>query len=116
VSRADARLRLLVPLVPSVALTGATMLLLSGVVAAVLQLRELAELWATDWGRYVALKSILATVIVALGALNWRRRGPRLREADGVAPLRRTLLIELGIAALLLLVTALLVVTPLPGE
>ena len=80
------------------------------------QLRELAELWATDWGRYVALKGILATVIVALGALNWRRRGPRLGETDGVASLRRTLLIELGVAALLLLVTALLVVTPLPGE
>ena len=113
---ADARLSMLVPLVPRVALPGAALLLVSGVTSAVLHLREPSDLWRVEWGRYVLIKTVLAIAIVALGAVNWRRLGPRLPEADGVPPLRRSLLIELGVSALLLLVTATLVVTPLPGE
>ncbi len=114
--RTDARLALLVPLVPRVALPGAALLLASGVTATVLHLTTLDDLWRTEWGRYVLAKAVLIVVILALAALNWRRLGPRVQEASGVAPLRRALLIELGVAALLLLVTAVLVVTPLPGE
>lgn len=113
---ADARLRLLVPLVPPIALTGAALLVTSGVVSSVLQLRSVEELWSTTWGRYVLLKALLVLGIMALGAVNWRRLGPRLHEMRGVPALRRSLLIELGLAAIVLVITALLVVTPLPGE
>ncbi len=113
---ADARLRLLVPLIPPVALTGAALLLASGVISTVLGLRELNELWTTAWGRYVSIKVVLVGCITALGALNWRRLGRRLDALTGVKALRKSLLIELGIAALVLMVTALLVVTGLPGE
>ncbi len=113
---ADARLRLLVPLIPPVALTGAVLLLISGVISTVLGLRELNELWTTEWGRYVSIKVALVACIVALGALNWRRLGKRLDALTGVKALRKSLLTELGIAALVLMVTALLVVTGLPGE
>ncbi len=115
-SLADARLRLLVPLVPPVALSGAALVTVSGVVSSVLQLRAVGDLWGTEWGRYVLLKGGLLLVIMALGALNWRRLGPRLQQTNGVPALRRSLLTEVGLAAVLLLVTAVLVVTPLPGE
>ena len=115
-SDAETRLRLLVPLVPRVALSGAAVLTSSGVVASVLNLRDVRDLWSSDWGRYVLLKAILVVFIASLGAINWRRLGPRLHE-DGVGQtLRRSLLIELAAAAIVLVVTALLVVTPLPGE
>ncbi len=113
---ADARLRQLVPLVPPIALSGAALLTTSGVVSSVLQLRAVRDLWETEWGRYVVLKAGLLLTIMILGALNWRRLGPRLRTATGVPALRRSLLIELALAAVVLVVTAILVVTPLPGE
>jgi putative copper export protein len=73
-------------------------------------------LWSSAWGRYVLLKAVLAAVIVVLGAVNWRRLGPRLRQVAGTQALQRALWSEVGLAAAVLLVTALLIVTPLPGE
>jgi putative copper export protein len=115
-SQADARLRLLVPLVPPLALPGATMLLASGVLATVLKLTDVRELWTETWGRYVLVKTVLVLLVVALGAVNWRRLGPRLAQLDGVPALRKSLVTELLLALLVLLITAVLVVTPLPGE
>ena len=115
-ARADARLRVLVPLVPPIALPGAALLIGSGVVATAMHLQSLSDLWLTEWGRYVSAKTVLVSVIVALGALNWRRLGPRLAEGTGVSSLRKSLVIELLLALLVLIITAVLVVTPLPGE
>jgi putative copper export protein len=115
-TRAAARIRLLVPLIPPVALPGAALLIASGVIASWLHLRTLDDLWRDAWGRYVLAKAIAATIIVALGALNWQRLGRRLKEASGVVSLRRALTAELLLALLILVITAILVVTPLPGE
>ena len=115
-AHADVRLRTLVPLVPPIALPGAALLIGSGVIASVLHLRGLSDLWREDWGRYVLAKSIGVGVIVALGALNWRRIGPRMAQGASSAVLRKSLAAELVIALLILLVTAILIVTPLPGE
>ena len=112
----DARLRLLVPWVPRVALPGAALLLSSGVLSGLLRLRALDDLWTSEWGRYVFAKAALACVIVGLGAVNWRNRGPLLDTNEGPAALRRTLILELALAALVLLITAILVVTTPPGE
>jgi putative copper export protein len=114
--RADSTLRALVPLVPPLALTGATMLIASGITSTVLHLRSLSDLWTEAWGRFVLIKSVLIFVISALGARNWRRLGRQMDDARGVEALRTALVTELIVSALLLLVTALLVVTPLPGE
>jgi putative copper export protein len=74
------------------------------------------ELWTETWGRYVLVKTVLVLLVVALGAVNWRRLGPRLAQLDGVPALRKSLVTELLLALLVLLITAVLVVTPLPGE
>ena len=115
-ARADARLRVLVPLVPPIALPGAALLIGSGVLASVLHLRAVADLWSDEWGRYVLAKTIAAFAIVMLGALNWRRLGPRMATGNGTRSMRTSLLTELTIGLLILLITAVLVVTPLPGE
>ncbi|MBC7844810.1 MAG: CopD family protein [Gemmatimonadaceae bacterium] len=115
-ARADARLRALVPLVPPLALTGAVLLIVSGVVATVMHLQAVSDLWLVAWGRYVLAKTVLVCVIVALGALNWRRLGPRLALHADVSAMRKSLVTELLLALLVLIITAMLVVTPLPGE
>ncbi len=115
-ARADARLRVLVPLVPPLALPGAAMLIGSGVAATVMHLQDVSDLWLTEWGRYVAAKSVLVCVIVVLGALNWRRIGPRMVGGASVTLLRKSLVAELLLALLVLMITAVLVVTALPGE
>jgi putative copper export protein len=115
-ARATARLRVLVPLIPPVALAGAGALVVTGVAGSAMHLQRVADLWTSDWGRYVLVKSGLLAIVALLGALNWRRFGPRLDTAAGVRGLRRTLLSELVVALLALVVTAILVVTPLPGE
>jgi copper transport protein len=115
-ARATTRLRQLVPLVPPIALSGAAVLLATGVAGTAMHLQQLSDLWTSEWGRYVLVKSGLLATVALLGALNWRRYGPRLGSAGGVASLRRTLMIELAVALVALVVTAILVVTPLPGE
>ncbi len=115
-ARADARLRLLVPLVPPLALPGAALLVGSGVGTTMMHLRDFSDLWLSEWGRYVTAKTVLVCVIVALGALNWRRLGPHMAEGAAVSSLRKSLVTELLVALLVLMITAVLVVTPLPGE
>jgi putative copper export protein len=115
-ARRDARLRALTALVPPVALGGAALLVAAGVASSLVHLTAVADLWTSEWGRYLAVKSALAAVVLALGARNWRVTVPRALAGAPVQPLRRTLAIELAVAALVLLVTAILVVTPPPGE
>ena len=112
----EARLRMLVPLVPPIALPGAALLIGSGVVASWLHLRDVSDLWREEWGRYVLAKTIIVSVIVVLGALNWRRLGPQMARETSVSALRKSLVTVLVLALLVLLITAVLVVTPLPGE
>jgi putative copper export protein len=113
---ADARLRALVPLIPPLALTGASMLLLAGVGSSVLHLRGVRDLWDSEWGRFVLIKGGLLAVTAALGAYNWRRLGPGLASEHSGQRLRQTLAVELAIAALALVVTSVLIITPPPGE
>jgi copper transport protein len=94
------------------ALAGVTiaLLLASGLVQGVIEVRTLDHLIDTAFGQAVLVKVALFTVIVALGAVNRRRLLPALARAarDGTTPghtgqlLRRTLTAELllGAAAL----------------
>jgi putative copper export protein len=115
-TRVDERLRSLVPLVPRVALPGAAMVLTSGVLTSLLRLRDVTDLWRSSWGQFVLAKTVLASIVVMLGALNWQRRGRQMGTVGGVTALRRTLFVELCLALMILLITSVLVVTPLPGE
>ena len=90
--------------------------LLTGVWTAALYLDRVDALWGTNYGRVLLLKSALFVAAGAAGAYNWRRVRPRLGRAAASATLLRSAGLELLIAAVLLLVTGLLVHLPLPGD
>ena len=88
-----------------IALTGATMVAVSGFVLAWEHLRPLSSLWTSDYGRTLFGKVIAVLIVGGLGFINWRR--PRLR----------VVLAEITIAIVVVLsLTALLSELPMPGH
>ena len=68
--------------------------------------------WATTpYGRILLMKIALVAVALALGWWNWKRVTPRLTEEGGARLLTRVGGVELVVAQLILLVTAVLVRT-----
>jgi copper transport protein len=98
------------------ALSGASVLLLSGAYEAYLRLGTFAALVQSSYGRTLLIKVALVAVTALLGALNWRRLAKRASDAAGVRVLQRSVRLELLAAAFVLLVTAVLVALPTPVE
>lgn len=98
------------------ALTSAAVLAATGSLASWLHVRHVPLLWGTTYGRVLLLKLALVLGVAGIGAVNWRRLTPRLTEPEGLARLARAARVEVTVAAAVLLVTAFLVATPLPGE
>ncbi|MGH7469630.1 MAG: copper resistance CopC/CopD family protein [Longimicrobiales bacterium] len=97
-----------------VALIAAAAILLTGVAAALVHTTRISELWTTAYGRTLLVKLALVGLVAALGLHNWRRVRPKLGQAESSANLRRSALLELTFALLVVLVTAVLVAMPLP--
>ncbi len=57
----------------TLALSGAVLLSLTGLVAAILYVAPLSSLWTTDYGRMLSLKVGLVAAVAACGFANWRR-------------------------------------------
>lgn len=74
-------------------------------------LRSPDHLWSTDFGRLLILKVILVAIIGSLGLHHRRVLVPELAAGvpDAAPRLRRTLMVESGLFAVVLLLTALLV-------
>jgi putative copper export protein len=68
------------------------------------------------WGRLLLLKVGLVLATMALGAWNWRQGAPALLRGDAgaSATIRRTIAVELLLAAIILSLTAWLIASPLP--
>jgi putative copper export protein len=98
-----------------VALSGAALTALSGVVSAWQTVGTFGALTGSVYGRTLLLKLGCLLGVAALGAWNWKVVQPRLAAGTGDAILRRSATAELLIGAVLLIVTALLVVLPAPG-
>jgi copper transport protein len=97
-----------------VALGGAALLGITGLVTAWTHLKRLDALWTTPYGLALDRKLIFVLVVVALGAWNWRRVGPALGSEGGAVQIRRTATTELVFAAIVLVLTGILVSTPSP--
>lgn len=78
-------------------------------------LPDIQSLWMSEYGRLLLLKLGFVAATAAVGAYNWRRVRPSLGARAGARRLRRSAATELGIAALILAVTAVLVATPMPA-
>jgi uncharacterized membrane protein len=96
------------------ALTAATIVGITGVTTAWLHLKRLSSLWTTSYGMTLVVKLILVAMVVALGAWNWRRVRPSLGDEGSELTIRRSATMELTFAALVLIVTSVLVTVPSP--
>ena len=95
-------------------LAGGAAVGLTGVINALFQIDAVSDLWATGYGRALLIKLVLLAGVAALGWYNWKRVLPSLDADGGPQRLRRSARAELGLGAVVLLVTAVLVALPTP--
>jgi putative copper export protein len=105
---------LLVSRFSPLALAAAALLGVTGVITAWRHLKYWSALWTTPYGYAFDVKLALVLCVVAMGAWNWRRMTPRLGDESAAHALRRSARAELSFAALVLLVTGVLVSLPAP--
>lgn len=84
----------------------------AGVFAAWLHLGTVPALWQTQYGKTLLVKLAILGIVTATGAYNFLYLKPRLGKLEGVKNIRRSATIEVAVAAVVLLVTAVLVATP----
>ena len=95
-----------------VALVSAGLAATTGVFAAWLHVGTVPNLWGSRYGQILLLKLGILSIVALTGFYNWRVVKPRLGSADASLHLRRTARIEVAVALLVLLVTAVLVASP----
>jgi putative copper export protein len=98
--------------------TGATLLVVSGVVATLRYTATFGDLLHTGWGRVLLAKLVLFVGVGLAGWWNWKVVTPRLTR-DPLVPtsaLRRAVLFELVLAAAVLALTTALVNLALPVD
>ncbi len=99
-----------------VALVCSSVVAISGTLAAYRNLNSLWDLIRSDYGRLLAIKLCLVAAVALLGAINMKRVLPRLGTAPATRMLRKSAWLELAVATLVLIVTAVLVATALPDS
>ena len=99
-----------------VALCCAALLVVTGVVAAWLHLGSLGALWESRYGQVLLIKLAVIVVLLVVAFVNWRVLRPALGSDVATRRIRRTAVTELGLAVIVLAVTAVLVATPPPAE
>jgi putative copper export protein len=107
---------LLVNRFSTIALWSAGALLLSGVITAWRHLGHLSALWTSIYGKTLLVKLCLVAIVFTLGAYNNRRLKPSLDTVEAGRRLGRSATLEVAFAALVLIVTAVLVNLPAPAE
>jgi putative copper export protein len=96
------------------AITGASLLALTGIITAVRHLKYLAALWTTPYGYTLDVKLALVATVATLGWWNWQRVKPRLGDEAAARKLHSSARYELMVAGLVLLITGVLVSLPSP--
>jgi putative copper export protein len=87
----------------------------TGIITSFTHLKFVAALWTTGYGVTLCLKLLVVLAVVAFGAWNWRRIGPVLETESVSGKLRRVSTAELAFGAVVLLITAVLVLLPSPN-
>ncbi|MFN2635416.1 MAG: CopD family protein [Gemmatimonadaceae bacterium] len=111
------RARLIADLVNSfspLALTAATVVVLTGATTAWLHLKRISALWTSSYGISLMVKLVLVLVVASLGAWNWKRVRPSLGESGSEHAIRKSSTMELTFAFLVLVATSVLVTLPSP--
>jgi len=96
------------------ALAFASVVALTGVISAWLQLGSVPALWATQYGRTLLVKIAALSGLIGTGAYNWLRVRPALGTEAATRRLQRSAGLELIVGSLVVCVTAVLVATETP--
>jgi putative copper export protein len=104
-----------VPAFSPVAVTCVAVLVATGFFASWVHVPDLRSPLSGSYGRALGAKLLVVAGVLSLGWINWRRMKPRAGTPGGAAALRRSAMIELVAAQIVLILTALLVQTP-PGS
>ncbi len=94
------------------ALVFAGVTVLAGVFSGWIHLGTISALWQTDYGDTLLVKLAVLGIVIATAAYNFLYVRPRLGKVEGVLNIRRSATIEVTVAVVVLLVTAVLVATP----
>lgn len=94
-----------------VALGAAAALVMTGVVIAVTMVQQWSRLTGTSYGRLLLAKLSVLAAVLALGAMHWKVVLPRLGNDASSRQLVRSAVVEVGLALVILLLTASLVST-----
>ena len=95
-----------------VALASAGVAATTGVFAAWLHVGTIPNLWGTRYGITLLIKLAILGIVALTGFYNWRYVQPRLGTDQATTRLQRSARIEVAVAVLVLLVTAVLVASP----
>lgn len=98
-----------------VALVGATLVVISGVLSALAHIANFNELFNTPYGQKLIAKLIGVGLVWLFGWRNWKFITPHVLT-QGPRRMTRSMAIELTLAIAVLLITSALVVTPPPAE
>ena len=98
------------------ALVFAGVLALTGAIAGWRNLGSVGALFTSTYGQVLVAKLSALSVAVGTGAYNWKRVLPALGTVHGTTRLRLSASIEIASALVVLIVTAVLVATPMPAE
>jgi copper transport protein len=96
------------------ALVSAGVLVLFGVIIAWEHLHVLSNLWRSAYGIALLIKLCFVAIVFALGAWNWRRQKPLLGTEPAALAIRRSAVSEVSVAAVVLVMTAILLSIPAP--
>jgi uncharacterized membrane protein len=96
------------------ALTASAIVAITGSTTAWLHLKRISALWTTSYGITLMVKLVLVLIVVVLGAWNWKLVRPSLGTEGTEQTIRRSATMELTFAALVLIVTSVLVTLPSP--
>ncbi len=98
------------------ALVSGGFVVLFGAITAWRHLHRLSALWTTPYGYALMVKLVFVAIVFGLGAWNWRQQRPTLGSEETAVAIRRSATAELSVAAIVLVVTAVLVSLPSPRE
>ncbi|NUS47720.1 MAG: hypothetical protein HOQ15_09025 [Gemmatimonadaceae bacterium] len=95
-----------------VALVSAGLAAVTGVFAGWLHVGTIPNLWGTRYGIILLIKLGILSIVALTGFYNWRFVQPRLGSDDATIQLQRSARVEVAVAAMVLLATAVLVALP----
>lgn len=98
------------------ALAFAGLVAFTGVAAAWRNVGSVGALWQSRYGQVLLAKLALLSIAGLTGFYNWQYVLPALGSDTATGRLRRSTAVELAAAVLVLVVTAVLVATPMPAE